>query len=153
MNKASQLPSNNYFTNFIVYFSVTLWHILYMIKLYTKLYCKTNYSISVCNCYIFCYYCIDLYKWKFSIFLMSFTAVSLHTDVTLSSQYKCTRIPINQYTLHTYTLRWTQMYNNSLTNLIYYWSSYFTLVICACVNKVLLPDYFKSTISIFFSFN
>lgn len=46
-----------------------------------------------------------------------------------------TRIPINQYTLRMYTLRWTQMYNNSLTNLIYYWSSYFTLVICACVNK------------------
>lgn len=101
MNKASQLPSKNYFTNFIVYFSVTLWHILYMIKIHTKLYCKTNYSISVCNCYIFCYYCIDLYKWKFSILLMSFTAVSLHTDVTLSSQYKNTNQSIHTSYVHT----------------------------------------------------
>lgn len=150
MNKASQLPSNNYFTNFIVYFSVTLWHILYMIKLYTKLYCKTNYSISVCNCYIFCYYCIDLYKWRFSILLMSFTAVSLHTDVTLSSQYKNTNQSIHTSYVHTEMDTDVQQFFNQFNLLLI---QLFHSCICACVNKVLLPDYFKSTISIFFSFN
>lgn len=113
MNKASQLPSDNYFTNFIVYFSVTLWHILYMIKIHTN--CIVKQIIQyLCVTVIYFVITVLIYTNEDSAYYWCHSQLFPYTQMSPSPLN--TRIPINQYTLHKYTLRWTQMYKNKFFN-------------------------------------
>lgn len=64
--------------------------------------------------------------------------------------YKNTNQSIHTAYVHTEMDTDVQQFFNQFNLLLI---QLFHSCICACVNKVLLPDYFKSTISIFFSFN
>lgn len=104
MNYTSQLPIlsffffffSNYPNNFVPfrYLEANIIHdkaLLNCIVLLFFYICELSTYISVD---------IDLSKWRLRILLMSFTAVSLHTDVTLSSQFKNTNQSIHTSYVH-----------------------------------------------------